>query len=81
MRSIAYTYLNKRECKIQELVYHIQSGQWLTKTYLRVTFSNSNVSGKPFRICLSENEISSLADDTTNAFKQNMLYRYIDRPN
>ena len=51
------------------------------KTYLRVTFANSNVPEKPFQICFSENEISLLADDTTNAFKQNMLYKYINRLN
>ena len=60
---------------------YIQSGQCLTKTYLRVIFANSNVPEKPFQICFSENERSLLADDTANAFKRNMLYKYINRPN
>lgn len=56
IRSIVHTYLNKRECRIQECLHHIQSGLRLRKTYLRVIFANSNEPEKQFRICLSEDK-------------------------
>ena len=34
MKSVAYTYPNKRECSIQECVYYILSGDWLRKNSL-----------------------------------------------
>ena len=64
MRLIAHTYLNKRECRIQECVYHILSVQWLRKIYPTVIFANSNIPEKQFRICLSEDELSSLPDNS-----------------
>ena len=33
MRSVANTYLNKKECSIQECVYHVLPGQWLKITF------------------------------------------------
>ena len=56
IKSIVHTYLNKRECRIQECLHHIQSGLRLRKTYLRVIFANSNEPEKQFRICLSEDK-------------------------
>ena len=57
MKSVANVYLNKRECSVQECVYHIFPGQWFRKTFPGVIFANSNIPGKRFRIFLSENEI------------------------
>ena len=34
-----------------------------------------------FRHCLAEHEISKLPEDSKKIFKQNMVDRYIDRPN
>ena len=80
MKSVANVYLNKRECSVQECVYHILPGQWLRKTFPGVIFANSNIPEKRFRIFLSENEISDLPEDSKNLFKRNMVDRYIDRP-
>ena len=33
MKSAANPYINKRECSIQECVYHILPGQWLGKKF------------------------------------------------
>ena len=52
MKSVASACVNKRECSIQECVYHILAGQWLRKTFPGVIFANSD---------LPEKEISSLS--------------------
>ena len=81
MKSVAHSYVNKRECSIQECVYHILAGQWLRKTFPGVIFANSNVPEKRYRICRDEKDISELPEDSTDIFKRNMIDRYIDRPN
>ena len=48
MKSVAHSYVNKRECSIQECVYHILPGQWLRKTFPGVIFANSNVPEKRY---------------------------------
>ena len=80
MKSVANVYLNKRECSVQECVYHILPGQWLRKTFPGVIFANINIPEKRFRIFLCKNEISDLPEDSKNLFKRNMVDRYIDRP-
>ena len=42
-KSVANAYINKRECSIQEFIYHILPGQWLRKTFPNVIFANSYV--------------------------------------
>ena len=74
-RSIAHTFLSKRECGVKECAFHILSEQRLKETNSLVTFEISNISEKRFRICLSED------DSSTNEFKWNRLDRCIDRPN
>ena len=80
MKSVANVYLNKRECSVQECVYHIFSGQWLRKTLPGAIFANSNIPEKRFRIFLNENKISDLPEDSKNSFERIMVDRYIDRP-
>ena len=43
MKSLAYAYLRKRECSVQECIYDILPGQWLRKTFLGVVFAKSNI--------------------------------------
>ena len=43
MKSVANAYINKRECSIQDCVYHILPGQWLRKIFPGVIFVNSNI--------------------------------------
>ena len=81
MKSLAQTYVNKRECSIQECVYQVLSGQWLRKTFPGVIFANSNIPEKRYRICCEEKDISQLPEDSRDIFKKNMIDRYIDRPN
>ena len=74
MKSVANVYLNKRECSVQECVYHILPGQWLRKTFPGVIFANSNIPEKRFRIFLSENKISDLPEDSKNLFNRSTRY-------
>ena len=79
MKSLDYAFLSKRECSVQDGVYHIPLGQQLRKTLPGVVFANSNILEKRFRMCLSEREISELREDYTRVLKRNMVDRYIDR--
>ena len=81
MKSIARAYITKRECSVQEAVYHVIPELWLRKAYPTVIFINTNLPEKRFRICCCEEELSELPEDSTDVFKRNMLHRYIDRPN
>jgi len=53
---------------------------WLRKVFPGVTFANTNIPEKRFRICLNEDELNELPEDSTAIYKQNMLDRYCDRP-
>ena len=77
MKSVTHTYVNKRECGIQECVYHILSGQWMHKNLARFIF---NFLKRRFRMCQDEKQISKLLEDSTDISKRNMTDRYIDRP-
>ena len=81
MKSAANAYINKKECSIQECVHHILLGQWLRKTFPGVTFANSNVLEKCFRLCFNEDEIFELPEDSKKIIKRNAIDQYIDRPN
>ena len=77
MKSVTHTYVNKRECSIQECVYHILAGQWMHKNLARFIF---NFLKRRFRMCRDEKQISKLLEDSTDISKRNMTDRYIDRP-
>ena len=51
------------------------------KTFPGVIFSISNVPEKCFRVCLNEDEIFELPEDSNKILKRNVVDRYIDRPN
>ena len=69
-KSVAQTYVNKRECSVQECVCQVLSGQWLRKT-LKL-FANSNIPEKRYRIGCEEKDISQLPEDLRDIFKMNM---------
>ena len=75
MKSVAYTYPNKRKCSIQECVYCILSGEWLRKIFPGVEFASSNLPEKRYRIFISEEQISELPQESINIFKRNMIDR------
>ena len=51
------------------------------KTFSGVIFGNSNGPGKHFRVCLYEDEIFELPENSNKIYKRNVVDRYIDRPN
>ena len=81
MRVIAQAYATKRECSVQEAVYHVMPELWMRKCFPGVIFANSNLPEDRYKICKSEEEIMELPEDSTDIYKRNMLDRYIDRPN
>ena len=81
MKKVANAYVTKREVSVQEAVYLSMPQLWLRKVFPGVTFANTNVPDKRFRICLNESDLNDLPEDSTAIFKQNMLDRYCDRPN
>ena len=81
MKAISKAYSSKRECSVQEAVYHVMPELWLRKTFPGVIFANSNLPEHRYRICRSEEELLEMPDDSTDVFKRNMLDRYLDRPN
>ena len=70
MIPVAYAYINKRECSVQECVYYILSGQWLRKTFSGVVFVNSNLPEKRNKIFLIEDQISELSQESTSMFNK-----------
>ena len=70
MKAISRAYITKRECSVQEAVYHVMPELWLRKTYPRVIFANSNLPENRFKICRSEEEIKELPEDSVDVFKK-----------
>ena len=81
MISIAKAYASNRECSVQEAVYHVMPELWLRKCFPRVHFLNSNLPSERYRMCKSQEELAELPEDSIDVFKENMLDRYLDRPN
>ena len=81
MKFIARAYITKRECSVQEAVYHVMPELWLRKSYPRVIFVNTNLPEKRFRVCLTKGELNELPEESTNVFKCNTLDRYMERRN
>ena len=78
MKFVARAYITKRECSVQEAVYHVMPGLWLRKSYPRVIFVNTNLPEKRFRVWLMEDELNELPEESTNVFKRNMLDRFME---
>ena len=81
MKSISHAYRTHREMSVQEAVANVSPEIWLQKTSHAVTFANSNLLERRYRVCRSEEEILNLPEDSSDIFKRNMIDRYIDRPN
>ena len=73
MKTIARAYAAKRECSVQEAVYHVMPELWLRKTFPGVIFANSNLPENRYRMFRSEEEIRELPDDSTDIFKRNIV--------
>ena len=59
----------KTKCSVQEAVYHIMLELWLQKIFPAVVFTNTSIPEKCFRVCLDENEIKDLPENSTNILK------------
>ena len=81
MKAIGKAYMTKRECSVVEAVYHVLSQLWLSKKYPTVSFINTNMPEKRFRVFRSEEELNELPEDSTDVFMRNTMDRYVDRPN
>ena len=68
MEAISRASKTKTECSVQEAFDHIMPELWVRKSYSRVIFANSNLPGNRFMICLSEEEINELPDESTVIF-------------
>ena len=80
MKSVAHAYSSKRECSLQEAVYHIMPELWLGKVFPAVVNVNSNLPEKRVKRILNKNELHLLPEDSTDIYKRNMVSRYIIRP-
>ena len=60
MKSIARAYATKRECSVQEAVYHVMPELWLIKCSPGVLFANGNLPENRYKMCLNEEEIKEL---------------------
>ena len=80
MKTVAHAYATKRECSVQEAVYHIMPELWLRKIFPGVLYANSSLPEKRVKMILSEKEISELPEDSVDLYKRNMIDRYVDRP-
>ena len=80
LKATAKAYSTKRECSVQEAVYHILPELWLQKIFPKVIILNSNMPEKRYRIFKKKCQIDELPEDSTEIFQRNMLDRYLDRP-
>ena len=81
IQGIALAYVNKRECSVQETVYHVLPELHLRKISPGVYFDNSNIPEERIKILKSETELNMLPGHSTDVFKRNNVDRYINRPN
>ena len=80
MHKLASPYSNSRQVSLQEAVYYSLTELWLRKYFPITVFVNTNILSESIRICKSVVEIEELDPDSTDIFKQNMVDRYIDKP-
>ena len=81
MRKLASSYSISRQISFQEGVYYSLPELWLRICFPRTVFVKTSVPSELVWICKSLEEIEELNADCTDIFKQNMVGRYIDRPN
>ena len=80
MKKIAIAFLSHRQCSVQEAAYQLLPELWLRKTFPVVTFANTNLPEKRFKMCKSQKELQGLPDDSVEVLKKNNLDRYMERP-
>ena len=76
MKATIRAYTSKRECSVQEAVYHIFLELYVhnfLRVFPAVYFVNTNMPEYRSRILLSEEEIGRLPDHSRDVFKKNIL--------
>ena len=72
MKAVAKAYSTKRECSVQEAVYHI------LPEYFQKYFFDSNMPEKRYRIFKKKCQIAELPEVSTEIFQCDMLDRHVD---
>ena len=80
MKTIAKTYLNNRECSVQEAVYFLFPELKLSRIFPAVYFVNTNLPEERVQVLLFERQLSELPDDSSNIFKKSNIYVCGERP-
>ena len=73
MKNILQAYTSKRECSVQEAVYHILPELHLRRVFPSVYFVNTNLPEERSKILQTEEELKNLPDNSTSIFKRNIL--------
>ena len=81
MTAVVNAYLNKKECSVQECVYHVLLGQWLKRTFRGVIFANSNIQKKDFAFFSVKMKIWFCQRIQKTYSSGNLIDRYNDLPN
>ena len=81
MKKLLRGQLSKRECSVQEAVYHILPKLKLRRVFPVVCFGNKNVPQEPAQVLLSGKKLNELPDDSANTFRKSNIDWYIDRRN
>ena len=79
MKNILKAYTNNGECSVQEAAYHILPELHLRRIFPGVQFVNTNLPEERSKALLTEEQLSSLPEDSTDIFRRNNIDRYIAR--
>ena len=63
MKKIAIAFLSFCQCSAQEAVYKLLPELWLRKIFPAVSFENTDLPDKRFRMCKSVDDLEELPDD------------------
>ena len=73
IKKIAIAFLSFRQCSAQEAVYKLLPELWLRKIFPAVSFANTNLPEKRYRMCKSLDDLEELPDDSQDVFKKIIL--------
>ena len=79
MKNNVKAYTHKRECSVQETVYHILPELHLQRVFPGVYFVDTNLPEEGSRSFCDKEELNKLTDDNTDIFKRTNMVRYIYR--
>ena len=70
MRELDHAFASKRECSVQQAVYHCLLELWIREVFPGVIYANSSLPEKRFKMLQSKEEISCLPDESDDIFKK-----------